>query len=402
MTLYFDYNATTPVAPEVLEEMLPFLQQAYGNASSIHQLGQQARAAVERARGRVASLIGADPSEIVFTSGGTEADNLAILGTVRASGKEKKHVITSAFEHPAVLYTCKELEREGVAVTYLPVGSEGFIDPDDLRKALRSETVLLTIMHANNELGTIQPIEQVSAIAKEAGVLFHTDAVQTTGKIPLDVKKLGVDFLSLSGHKFYAPKGIGVLYMRRGTKLHPMQFGGHGKHEVRPGTEAVPNIVALGAAAKLAGDILPTEFDRLTTLRNRLEQGILATVEATGLNGPKSLASNGRLLRVPNTSNIFFDYVEGESLVIALDLENIACSTGSACSSGAVEASHVLTAIGLPTARAHASLRFSLGRNTTEQHVDTLLATLPVVVGRLRKLSPLTPPSMAVISVGTR
>ncbi len=395
MRSYFDHNATTPVAPEVLDAMLPYLREEYGNASSIHRFGQRARAAVERARAQVASLIHCEPSEIIFTAGGTEADNLAVLGAARAGSNARKHVITSAFEHPAVLYSCRALEKEGVAVTYLPVGSQGYVDPDDVRRALRPETVLVTIMHANNEIGTVQPIEEIARIAREAGVLCHTDAVQSTAKIPLDVRSLGVDMLSLSAHKFYGPKGVGALYLRKGVSLQPVLFGGHGEHDPRPGTENVPGIVGLGAAAQLAGEILQAEIPRLSELRDRIENGVLQKIEASGVNGPSKgspvARPDGRYLRVPNTTNLHFDYVEGESLLISLDLQGIACSTGSACSSGSTSASHVLLAIGLSVQRARGSLRFSLGRQNTSEEIDVLLQTLPAVVERLRALSPETP-----------
>ncbi|MCH7977363.1 MAG: cysteine desulfurase NifS [Acidobacteria bacterium] len=393
MKLYFDHNATTPVAPEVLEPMLPFLREEYGNASSIHRFGQRARAAVEQARAQVASLIGCEAAEIIFTSGGTESDNLAIQGAVRASALPRKHVITSAIEHPAVLTTCHALERksEGVSVTYLPVDSQGRVDPEQVRRELRPETVLVTIMHANNEIGTVEPLAEIASIARQAGVLLHTDAVQSTGKIPVDVKRLGVDLLSLSAHKFYGPKGIGALFIRKGLTLSPLFFGGHNIGEPRPGTENVASIVGLGVAAQLAASNLETEARRLSALRDRLEKGILERVSEAGINGPATGMQGGKFLRVPNTSNLYFDYIEGESLVIALDLQGIACSTGAACSSGAIEPSHVLTAIGVPAVLARGSLRLSLGRQNTAEDVDHLLETIPAVVKRLRALSPRVP-----------
>ncbi len=393
MKLYFDHNATTPVAPEVLEPMLPFLREEYGNASSIHRFGQRARAAVEQARAQVASLIGCEAAEIVFTSGGTESDNLAIQGAVRASALPRKHVITSAIEHPAVLTTCHALEREseGVSVTYLPVDSQGRVDPEQVRRELRPETVLITVMHANNEIGTVEPLAEIASIARQAGVLLHTDAVQSTGKIPVDVKRLGADLLSLSAHKFYGPKGIGALFIRKGLTLSPLFFGGHNMGEPRPGTENVASIVGLGAAAQLAADNLETEARRLSALRDRLVKGILERVSDAGINGPATGMQGGEFLRVPNTSNLYFDYIEGESLVIALDLQGLACSTGAACSSGAIEPSHVLTAIGVPALRARGSLRLSLGRQNTEEEVEHLLGAIPAVVERLRALSPQVP-----------
>jgi cysteine desulfurase len=403
MHLYFDHNATTPVAPEVLDAMLPFLESEYGNASSIHRFGQRARAAVERARAQVGALIHCRPSEVVFTSGGTEADNLAIFGVARAAdraGRARKHVITTAIEHPAVLYSCKALEREGVAVTYLPVSKEGFVDPAAVREALRPETVLITIMHANNEVGTIQPVAEIASIAHEAGVLFHTDAVQSTGKVPVNVEALGVDLLTLSAHKFYGPKGSGALYVRKGMALHPLLFGGHDLLEMRPGTENVAGIVGLGAAAELAAARLEREGPQVRAWRDRLELGILAKIENAGINGCDAHGPASESLRVPNTANVYFDFVEGEALVIALDLQEMACSTGSACSAGAVEPSHVLTALGLPPDRARSSLRFSLGRQNTAEQVDALLDVLPAVMERLRALSPRGPRELASAAEG--
>jgi cysteine desulfurase len=385
---YFDHNATTPVAPEVLEAMLPFLQGEFGNASGIHYFGQRARAAVERARARVAELIHCEPQEVVFTSGGTEADNIAIQGVVRASPSARKHVVTSAIEHPAVLQVCRALEKEGVSVTYLPVDRGGRVDPAGVRRAIRPETVLITVMHANNETGTLQPIQEIAAIAREAGVPFHTDAVQSTGKVPVHVGELGVDLLSLSAHKFYGPKGAGALFVRQGIELHPISFGGQKEDDPRPGTENVPGIVGLGAAAELARQNILAESARLEALRNRLEEGILARVEHVRVNGPAERDPAGHALRVPNTTNLSFEFVEGESLVIALDLQGIACSTGSACSSGAVEPSHVLLALGLTKEQARSSIRISLGKGNTRDEVDLLLRVLPEVVSRLRALAP--------------
>jgi cysteine desulfurase len=379
--IYFDHNATTPVDPAVLATMLPYFEQDFGNASSIHSFGQQARAAVEHAREQVAVLIGARPAEIVFTSGGTEADNLAIFGLVRASSAPRKHVITTAIEHHAVLNACQVLEAAGVEVTYLPVSSDGVVDPGDLRRALKPHTLLASVMLANNEIGTIQPVEEIGRILAEADVWSHTDAVQAAGKLPIDVGRLGVDLLSLSGHKFYAPKGVGALYARSGARLEPLAYGGHHERDRRPGTENVAGIVGLGKAAELALERLGAEPARLAALRDRLERGVLERIPATRVNG-------GRAPRVPNTTNITFSGVEGESLVIALDLKGIACSTGAACSSGAIEPSHVLTAIGLDPGDARASLRFSLGHANTEQEVDRALEILPGVVDHLRELSP--------------
>jgi len=378
---YFDHNATTPVSSEVLSVHIEALREVYGNASSIHHNGQQAKQALEEARRRVAAAVGADPREIVFLSGGTEADNLAIRGVVRASTKPRKHVITSAIEHPAVMNTCAQLEREGIQVTYLPVSSSGVADPDSVRQALREDTVLVTLMHANNETGAVQPVEAIRRITREAGIAFHSDGVQAFGKIPVDVNTLGVDLYTISGHKIYAPKGVGALYVRKGTKLAPLLFGGHHEWDRRPGTENVPGAVALGCAAATAVRDLEAESSRLDALRNRLERAILERVPHSGVNG-------GAVARVPNTTNIYFDGVQGEAMVIALDLAGFAVSTGSACSSGAVEPSHVLTALGLTKERARASLRFSLGRANTTAQVDALVEAVVEAAGRLRSLSP--------------
>jgi cysteine desulfurase len=386
--VYFDHNATTPVDPAVLEAMLPFLSREYGNASSIHSAGQRARAAVERAREQVALLLGARPAEIVFTSGGTESDNLAIFGVLGAAGEGSKHVVTTAIEHSAVLECCRALERRGVAVTYVGVGPDGVVDPAAVRRALRPETVLITVMAANNELGTVQPLEEIGRIAREAGVRFHTDAVQGAGKIPLDVERIGCDTLAISGHKLYGPKGVGALYVRKNTRLAPVLFGGHHERDRRPGTENVPGIVGLGRAAELAREHLTTEAARIAALRDRLEAGLLSQVPHARVNGRTGP-------RTPNTSSITFPFVEGEALVIALDLKGIACSTGAACSSGAVEPSHVLTAIGLPAEEARATLRFSLGRANSSADVDYALSVIPAAVEHLRQLSPLYPKPVA-------
>ena len=378
---YFDHNATTPVAPEVRDAILLCLEGSYGNASSIHGFGQDAKARVERARRQVAALLNCTAAEIVFTSGGTEADNLAILGTVRTSSRSRKHVITSSIEHPAVLNTCQELEKEGVEISYVRVGSEGVVFPDDVRVALKPHTELISIMHANNELGTVQPIAQISEIAREAGVVFHSDGVQSTGKVPTDVDALGVDLLSLSAHKFYGPKGAGALYVRKGTTLEQVQHGGRHERGYRAGTQNVPGIVGLGEAAALARKKVPAEAERLTDLRDRLEGSILERIESATVNGPGTA-------RVPNTTNIRFEGLEGEALVIALDLKGMAVSSGAACSSGAVEPSHVLIAIGLSADQARSSIRFSLGQQNDAQQVDTLLDALPGVVQHLRHLSP--------------
>jgi len=378
---YFDHNATTPLAGAALEAMLPCLRDAYGNASSIHQYGQEARMRVEQARRQVAALLNCRPKDIVFTSGGTEADNLAIRGAVRASAGSRKHLVTSTIEHPAVLQTCRALEKEDVDVTYIKVGSDGIVSPGDVRAALRPETVLISIMHANNELGTIQPVQEIAAIAAEANVPFHSDGVQAAGKLQVDLERLGIAFYSLSGHKFYGPKGAGALYVRKGASMDPIQHGGEHERGRRPGTENVAGIVGLGAAADLIPKELPAETARLQALRDRLEQGILARVPDTRVNGRKDA-------RVANTSNISFDGVEGEAMVIALDLRGFAVSSGSACSSGAVRPSHVLTALGLSAERARSSLRFSLGKQNTAEQVDELIQAVAAAAEHLRRLSP--------------
>jgi len=376
---YFDHNATTPVSAESLATAVECLGQVYGNASSIHHFGQIARQRLETARRQTASLIGCDAREIVFVSGGTEADNLALFGVLRQARRASRHVVTTAIEHPAVLNTCAQLEHDGVAVTYVPVGSEGIVDPQAIRRALRPDTVLISVMHANNELGTVQPVAAISAIAREAGVYLHADGVQALGKIAVDVAALGVDLYSMSGHKIYAPKGIGALYVRRGTRLGSILFGGHHERERRPGTENVPGAAAFGCAAELAGQ--QDHTPRIGALRDRLESAILERIPHSGVNG-------SRAARTPNTTNIYFDNLEGEALVIALDLRGFAVSSGAACSSGAVEPSHVLTAIGLGPERARASIRFSLGRENTADQVDALVEALAASVAHLRKLSP--------------
>jgi cysteine desulfurase len=379
--VYLDFNATTPVEPAVLDAILPYFSGEFANAASIHTPGQKARAAVESAREQVAAFIGARPQEIVFTSGGTESDNHALFGIVEAAGGREKHVITSAIEHEAVLNACQALEKQGVRVTYLPTNREGLIDLENLRRAIRPETILITVMHANNELGTVQPLEEIGRIAKEADVYFHTDAVQSAGKIPIDVNKLQVDLLSISGHKLYAPKGVGALYVRGGTRLRQLLYGGHHQRGFRPGTENVAGIVGLGKAAEIAGNSLVEDALRISALRDQLQQSLLQRV-------PQSRVNAGTAPRTPNTTNLVFSGVEGEALLIALDLKGLACSTGAACSSGAVEPSHVLTAIGLPADEARASLRFSLGRHTTSSDIDFASNVIPAAVAQLRELSP--------------
>lgn len=387
MRIYLDYNATTPVDPAVLEAMLPYFSGAFGNAGSIHSEGQRARGAVDAARDSVAAFVGAKPGEIVFTSGGTEADNLAIFGIARGAAKagmpgKGRHVVTTSIEHHAVLNACQQIEKEGVAVTYVPVGRGGVVDPEDVRRALRPETALISVMHANNELGTIQPIEEIGRIAKEADVYFHCDAVQSAGKLPLDVNVLGADLLSISAHKIYGPKGVGALYVRSGTLLDPQFHGGHHERDRRPGTENVAGIVGLGKAADLARQRLATnERSEIAALRDRFEEALLSAIPSIGVNGD-------RAQRVCNTTNLTFPAAGGEALCIALDLQGLACSTGAACSSGAVEPSHVLLAIGLSPDEARSSLRISLGRSTTREEIERAIALMPNAVQRLRELSP--------------
>jgi cysteine desulfurase len=375
---YLDNNATTPVLPEVLEAMRPYFGERFGNASSIHHHGQETRAAVEGARESVAALLGCRSSEVVFTSGGTESDNLAIAG-LAADGD---HIITSSVEHHAVLFACKHLEEAGCEVTYLPVDGRSLVDPDDVRRALRPNTKLISIMMANNETGVLQPVEEIGKIAAEADIFFHTDAVQAASKVPIDVKSIGCDALSISGHKIHAPQGVGALYVRKGTHLQPLFYGGRHERSRRAGTENVPGIVALGKAAELAMEgFRRGDQNKMAALRDRLQQGIVAQVEEVGVNGEGAP-------RVPNTTNIYFDHIEGEAMVIALDLKGLAVSTGAACSSGAIEPSHVLTAMGLRSDRARASIRFSLGKQNTAEDVDFALALVPETVARLRELSP--------------
>ena len=386
--VYLDNNATTPVLPEVLDAMRPYFGEHFGNASSIHHHGQETRSAVERARESVATLLGCRPAEVVFTSGGTEADNLAIFGLARPGD----HVITSTVEHHAVLNSCKQLQERGVDVTFVPVDGRGVVNPDDVRRALRRNTKLVTIMYANNETGVIQPVEEFGKICAEADVYFHTDAVQAASKIPIDVKAIGCDLLSMSGHKFHAPQGIGALYVRKGTKLEALFYGGSHERSRRAGTENVPGIVGLGKAAELALSSFAAGEDRaLAALRDKLQRAILEKVDSAGVNGEGAP-------RVTNTANIYFDYIEGEALVIALDLKGLSVSTGAACSSGAIEPSHVLIAMGLSPDRARASIRFSLGKQNTVEDVDFALQLVPSAVERLRELSPLYNKNSAVHS----
>jgi len=375
---YFDHNATTPVAPEVLRDLAATLVEVSGNASSIHHFGQAAKQRLESSRREVAARIGCDAREIVYTSGGTESDNLAIFGIARRAiaGRARKHVITSTVEHPAVLNACAQLEREGAEVTYLPVGPDGIVLLSELKRALRPATALITIMHANNETGAIQPVREIGAMARASGALFHSDGVQVAGRIPVNVREIGVDLYSLSGHKFGAPKGIGALYVRKGIPLEPISFGGHHERDRRAGTENVPGASALGRAAGSAVD-----WTGIAVLRDRLERGILDRVAGACVNGSVEH-------RLPNTTNIRFDGIEGEAIVIALDLRGYAVSSGSACSSGAVEPSHVLLAMGLQPEEARSSVRFSLGPENTESEVDGLIEAVEASVAHLRRISP--------------
>ena len=381
MRIYLDHNATTPVAPAAAEAMARTLTDLFGNPSSVHYYGQQAKAALDEARTSVAALIGAEPAEVVFTGSGTEGDNFAIRGAAEAlENTGRRHLITSGIEHEAVLNTFKALARRGWRTTILGLDATGVVAPDRLREAIGDDTALVSIMHANNEIGTIQPITELADISHARGALFHTDAVQTAGKLPLDVRRLGADLLSISAHKFYGPKGAGALWIKRGVRLVPSSTGGKQERNRRGGTENMPGLVGMGAAAALATKKIGAEGPRLAALRDRLENGILTAVPNTDVNGARDA-------RVPNTSNISFDRVEAESLLIALDLEGVAVSTGSACSSGTLEPSHVLRAMNLPSHRAQNSIRFSLGASNTEEQIDRVIAILPGIVKKLRSLS---------------
>jgi cysteine desulfurase len=381
MRIYLDHNATTPVDPAAADAMMRALQDLFGNASSVHYYGQQAKAAIDDARSAVAALIGAEPSEIVFTSGGTEADNFAIRGVAEAlEVTGRKHLITCGIEHEAVLNTFKALAKRGWRTTVLPLDARGIVSPDALRDAMTDDTALVSIMHANNEIGTVQPIAELAAIAKARGALFHTDAVQSAGKIPVSARALGVDLLAVSAHKFYGPKGVGALWAKRGVRLSPFLAGGKQERNRRAGTENVPGVIGMGVAAARAAQKMTAEATRLSALRDRLENGILAAVPSTDVNGARDA-------RVPNTTNISFERIEAESLLIALDLEGVAVSTGSACSSGTLEPSHVLKAMGLSSHRAQNSIRFSLGASNTEEQIDHVISILPRVVTKLRSLS---------------
>ena len=380
--VYLDYAATTPVHPEVRLAMTPYLSEIWGNPSSIHACGLEARSAVEEARGKIAALIGANKNDIYFTSGGTEADNWALMGVAYANQKRGNHIITSTIEHHAVLETCKYLGEKGFSVTYLPVDGFGIVDPDSVRKAITPRTILISIMHANNEVGSIEPIAEIGKIAKASGVYFHTDAVQSTGHVPVSVNNLGVDMLSVSAHKLYGPKGIGVLFIRSGIKIEPLIHGGGQEKQMRAGTENVPGIVGFGRAVELAQTEMAEEANRLSRLRDSLIKNILEKTESTRLNGHSTQ-------RLPNNVNISFDFVEGEAICLNLDLANICAATGSACSSESMEASHVLLAMGLSPEIARSSLRFSLGKWSTVNDINYVMEKLPGIVSRLRSISPL-------------
>ena len=380
--IYLDYAATTPTHPDVLKAMLPYFSESFGNPSTIYSYGQEAKGEIEEARANVAGLVGARDEEIVFSSSGTEADNFAIKGVAFANESKGNHIITSSIEHHAVLETCKFLEGRGFSVTYLPVDAYGLVDPESVQKAITEKTILISIMHANNEMGAIEPIAEIGKIASEASVYFHTDAVQTVGHIPVDVNELGVDLLSMSAHKLYGPKGVGALYVREGTRLVSFMHGGEQERRRRAGTENVPGIVGFGKAAELARLEMNEEAERLTCLRDKLITGLLERIDHIRLNGHP-------VKRLPNNVNVSVDFVEGESMLLNLDLEGICASTGSACSSGSLEPSHVLLAMGLSHEQAHGSLRFTLGKWTTEEETERVLETLTGIVTKLRAMSPL-------------
>jgi cysteine desulfurase len=380
--VYMDSNATTPLLPEVLEAMRPYFLEQFGNASSIHHHGQQARTAVERARESVAKLLNCRAAEIIFTSGGTESDNLALFGLIEGPSEEGTHVITSTIEHHAVLNAFHVLEERGVEVTYVSVDQNGVIRPEAIQAALRPNTRYISVMMANNETGVLQPVEEIGKIARQQGIIFHTDAVQAAGKVPIDVNKIGCHALSISSHKMHGPQGVGALYLRKGFLIRPRIVGGNHERQRRAGTENLPGIVGLGKAAEIALEGFANgSLGKLAAMRDRLQAGILKSVDDTGLNGEHAD-------RVPNTTNIHIDHIEGEALVIALDLKGLAVSTGAACSSGAIEPSHVLSAMGLPPEQARASIRFSLGKHNAEEDIDFALSIVPETVARLRQLSP--------------
>ncbi len=380
--VYLDHNATTPVRPEVLQAMLPYFSEKFGNASSIYGSGQEAKVALEEAREKVAEILGASASEIFFTSGGTESDNLALKGTAFGNGKRGKHIITSKIEHPAVLESCKFLEKEGFEVTYLPVDSQGFVHPEDLRKTIREDTTLVSVMHANNEVGTIQPIEELSKVTEERGAYFHTDAVQTVGKIAMNLQRLNVDMLSMSGHKIYGPKGVGALYIRKGVRISPWAHGGHHERSRRAGTENVPSIVGFSRALELLNEEREKHNQHLRNLTEMFYRKLVESIPDVILHGDLNR-------RIPSTLSLSFKGVEGESVILSLDMKGVAVSTGSACSSGTLEPSHVLSAMGIDPAIAQGAIRFSFGKDNSMEDVEYVASILPEIVSRLRSLSPL-------------
>ncbi len=380
--VYLDHAATTPVHPEVAKVVLNYMVKDFGNASSVHSFGRTTRKAMDEAREQVADLINANPKEIVFLSGGTEADNLAIKGVAEAYKNKGKHIITSEIEHHAIIHTCQYLEKQGHEVTYLPVDEHGMVNPEDLREAIRDDTVLVSIMLANNEMGTIQPVDEIGRICREKGVIFHSDGVQAVGSIPVDVEALNIDLLSMSSHKLYGPKGVGALYHRKGIKLVSQQTGGSHEYRLRAGTENVPGIAGFGLAAKLAKEEMEERMSRISALRDKLRHGLMQAVDHVKLNGHPEK-------RLPNNLNLSFEYVEGESMLLNLDMKGIAASSGSACTSGTLDPSHVLLAMGMKHEVAHGSLRMTLGRETTEEDIDYVLEVLPGIVQRLREMSPL-------------
>ncbi len=380
--IYLDYSATTPVHPEVVKAMLPYFTEQFGNASTIYSFGREARKAVEEAREVFAKMIGADQAEVIFTSGGTEADNHALKGVARANREKGNHIITCKIEHHAVLAPCHFLEKEGFKVTYLPVDKDGLLQLEDLKKAITAKTILISVMTANNEIGVVQPVAEIGKIARGNNVYFHTDAVQAFGSLPIDVEKMNIDLLSVSSHKLYGPKGIGALYIKKGTKIENLIHGGEQEKRRRPGTENVAGIAGFGRACEIANKEMKTEAVRITALREKLIKGLFKAVPEVILNGHAEK-------RLPNNVNIFVKYIEGESMILNLDLEGICASTGSACTSGSLEPSHVLTALGVPVEQSHGSIRFSLGKFTTEEEIEAVLKKFPEIVKRLRSLSPL-------------
>jgi len=382
-TVYMDHAATTPPAEEVAEAMRPYLSEKYGNPSALYAIGRESRQAIEESRRKVAALINASPDEVYFTSGGSESDNMALRGVLQARGDGPNHIVTTNIEHHAVLETAEFLQGIGYGVTIVEVESTGLVDPADIRRAIKPETAIVSVMHANNEVGTIQPVAEISKVCREAGVYLHTDAVQTVGNIPVDVEEMGVDMLSMSAHKLYGPKGVGAIYIRKGTRVARFIQGGEQERGMRAGTENIGGIAGLGAAAELAAGEMEAKVPRITALRDRLASGMIEAIDDTFLNGHPDI-------RLPNNVHVGIRYIEGEAICLQLDTVGICASTGSACSSEALEPSHVLLALGVPTLEAHGSVRFSLGRGTTTEEVDYVLEQLPPIVKRLRAMSPLS------------